>query len=151
MFQLKNFNSNDWSFEPSDNLRKYDINDIRNWFILLAFSAIGLNAEGGYWASILHRSCTIISFPGLGRLVLELFSVSLDYGYIYFISSFLDSTCSFLSPEMELFMAMVSDVKSVTIAMDSSLLRVRNFLLIVWLLLLLLITVSVTSYITYRG
>ena len=38
-FLLKNFNSNDWSFEPYDNLRKYNINDIPNGFILLAFSA----------------------------------------------------------------------------------------------------------------
>ena len=38
-FLLKNFSSNDWSFEPYDNLRKYNINDIPNGFILLAFSA----------------------------------------------------------------------------------------------------------------
>ena len=38
-FLLKNFNSNDWVSEPSDNLRKYNINDISNGFILLAFSA----------------------------------------------------------------------------------------------------------------
>ena len=38
-FLLKNFNSNDWSFEPYDNLRKYNINDIPNGLILLAFSA----------------------------------------------------------------------------------------------------------------
>ena len=38
-FLLKNFNSNDWSFGPYDNLRKYKINDIPNGFILLAFSA----------------------------------------------------------------------------------------------------------------
>ena len=38
-FLLKNFNSNDWSFKPHDNLRKYNINNIVNGFILLAFSA----------------------------------------------------------------------------------------------------------------
>ena len=38
-FLLKNFNSNDWSFKPHDNLRKYNINNILNEFILLAFSA----------------------------------------------------------------------------------------------------------------
>ena len=38
-FLLKNFNSNDWSFEPYDNLTKYHINNIPNGFILLAFSA----------------------------------------------------------------------------------------------------------------
>ena len=43
--------------------------------------------------------------PGLFGLWIHLF---------YFI--ILDSTCSFLSSEMELFMAMVSDVNSVTIA-----------------------------------
>ena len=49
---------------------------------------MGLNVEGGYWASILHSYCTTISLPGFGRLVLGLFSVYSDYGYIYFISSF---------------------------------------------------------------
>ena len=38
-FLLKNFNSNDWSFEQCDNLRKYNINNIPNGFIWLAFSA----------------------------------------------------------------------------------------------------------------
>ena len=47
----------------------------------------------------------------------------------YFI--ILDISCSFLSSEMELFMAMVSDVNSVTIAMDSSFLGVQNLLLII--------------------
>ena len=36
----------------------------------------------------------------------------------------LDSTCSFLSSEMELFVAMVTDINLVTIAMDSSFLEV---------------------------
>ena len=49
---------------------------------------MGLNVEGGYWASILHSYCTTISFPGFGRLVLGLLPVYSDYGYIYFISSF---------------------------------------------------------------
>ena len=44
-FLLKNFNSNDWSFEPYDNLRKYNINDIPNGFILLAFSAWVIRQE----------------------------------------------------------------------------------------------------------
>ena len=39
MFLLKHFNSNDLSFEPYDNFRKYNINDVPNEFILLAFSA----------------------------------------------------------------------------------------------------------------
>ena len=47
----------------------------------------GLNVEGYYWASILHSYC-ITSFPGFWRLVLGLFSVYSDYGYIYFILSF---------------------------------------------------------------
>ena len=38
-FLLKNFNSNDSSFKLCDNLRKYNINDIPNGFILFAFSA----------------------------------------------------------------------------------------------------------------
>ena len=44
-FLLKIFNSNDWSFEPSDNLRKCHINDIPNGFILLAFSAWVIQQE----------------------------------------------------------------------------------------------------------
>ena len=44
-FLLKNFNSNDWSFEPYDNLRKYNINNIPNGFILLAFSAWVIRQE----------------------------------------------------------------------------------------------------------
>ena len=62
----------------------------------------------------------VCTTPGLFGLWIHLF---------YFI--ILDSTCSFLSSEMELFMAMVSDVNSVTIAMDSSFLGVRNLLLII--------------------
>ena len=44
---LKNFNSNDWSFKPYDNFRgrKYNINDIPNGFILLAFSAWVIRQE----------------------------------------------------------------------------------------------------------
>ena len=42
---LKNFNSNDWSFKPYDNLREYNINDIQNGFILLAFSAWVIRQE----------------------------------------------------------------------------------------------------------
>ena len=37
-FLLKNLTSNDWSFEPYD-LRKYNINDVPNGTVLLAFSA----------------------------------------------------------------------------------------------------------------
>ena len=44
-FLFKNFNSNNWSFEPNDNLRKYNINDILNGFILLAFSAWVIRLE----------------------------------------------------------------------------------------------------------
>ena len=44
-FLLKNVNSNDWSFEPYDNLRKYHINDIPNGFILLAFSVWVIRQE----------------------------------------------------------------------------------------------------------
>ena len=59
------------------------------WFHTLKTKApMGLNVEGGYWASILHSYCTTISLPGFGRLVLGLFSVYLDYEYIYFISLF---------------------------------------------------------------
>ena len=76
---------------------------------------MGLNVEGGYWASILHSYCTTISFPGFGQLVLGLFSVYSHYGYIYFI--IWDSAYRFLSCEMEFFMAMVNNVNSVTIAM----------------------------------
>ena len=42
---LLNFNSNDWSFETYDNLRKHNINDIPNGFILLAFSALVIRQE----------------------------------------------------------------------------------------------------------
>ena len=49
---------------------------------------IGLNVEGGCWASILHSYCTTISFPGFEQFVLGLFSVYSDYGYIYIILSF---------------------------------------------------------------
>ena len=61
---------------------------------------------------------------------------------------------------MEPFMAMVSVVNSMTIAMDSYFLGVRNLLLIIiifvdyyfcWLLLLLPNTVSIISYITCTG
>ena len=41
------------------------------------------------------------------------------------------STCTFLASEMELFMGVVNDVNSVTISMESSLLEVRNSLLII--------------------
>ena len=44
-FLLQNFNNNDWSFEPYDNLRKYNINNIPNGFILLAFSAWVIQQE----------------------------------------------------------------------------------------------------------
>ena len=44
-FLLKNINSNDRSFEPYYNLRKYNINDIPNRFILLAFSAWVIRQE----------------------------------------------------------------------------------------------------------
>ena len=42
---LKNFNSNDWSFELYDNLRKYNINDVPNGIVLLAFSAWVIRQE----------------------------------------------------------------------------------------------------------
>ena len=90
--------------------------------------------------SYLHSYCTTISFPGFGRLVVGLLPVYLDYCY---------------------------DVNSLTIAMDSSLLRVRNSVIIIiiiiiiiiviiivycLLLLLLLIAVVIISYIiTYMG
>ena len=76
---------------------------------------MGLDVESGYWASILHSYCTTISFPGFGQLVLGLFSVYSDYGHIYFI--IWDSTCRFVSCEIEFFMTMVNNVHSVTIAM----------------------------------
>ena len=44
-FLLKNFNSYDWSFEPYHNLRKYNINDIPNGFVLLAFSVWVIRQE----------------------------------------------------------------------------------------------------------
>ena len=62
-------------------------------------ATLGLDVESGYWASILYSYCTTISFPGFGQLVLGLFSVYSDYGYIYFI--IWDSTSRFLSCEME--------------------------------------------------
>ena len=49
-------------------------------------------------------------FPGFGRLVLGLLSVCLDYCYICFILSLLDSSYTFLASEMELFMAVVNDL-----------------------------------------
>ena len=48
---------------------------------------------------------------------------------LYFIIR--DSICTFLASEMELFMAVVNDVNSVTIAMDGYFLGVRNLLLII--------------------
>ena len=60
------------------------------------------------------------TIPGFLALWINLF---------YFI--ILDSTCSFLSSDMEIFMIIVSDVNAVTIAMDSSFLGVRNLLLII--------------------
>ena len=44
-FLLRNFNSNDWSFEPYDNLRKYNINDVPNGIVLLTFSAWVIRQE----------------------------------------------------------------------------------------------------------
>ena len=44
-FLLKNFNSNDWSFEPYDNLRKWNINDVPNGSILLEFNAWVIQQE----------------------------------------------------------------------------------------------------------
>ena len=99
---------------------------------------IGLNVEGGCWASILHSYCTTIFswiWTVCFRTILGLFGLWLQlyYSFIW------DSTCTFLSSEMELFMAMVSNVNSMTIAMDSSFLRVRN-------LILLLIVTIITYY-----
>ena len=79
---------------------------------------MGLNVEGGYWASILHSYCTIISFPEFGHQALGLFLVCLEYGYIYFIYH-LNSTCTLLFSEMKLFIAVVKGINWVTIAMDS--------------------------------
>ena len=44
-FLLKNFNSNDWSFESHDNLRKYNINNVPNGIVLLAYSAWVIRQE----------------------------------------------------------------------------------------------------------
>ena len=79
---------------------------------------------------VFHKYCTTISFPGFRRLVLGLFPVYSDYGYIYFISSFstIVVVCTF---EMEAFMAMVSVVNLMTIALYSSFSGVRNLLLII--------------------
>ena len=68
---------------------------------------------------MLHTYCTTISFSGFGRLVLGLFLVYSDYGYIHFILSFETVVAFFfLSSEVELFMAVVSDVNSVTFVID---------------------------------
>ena len=91
---------------------------------------MGINVEGGYWVSVFHKYCTTISFPGFRRLVLGLFPVYSDYGYIYFISSFSTIVVVFTF-EMEAFMAMVSVVNLVTIALYSSFSGVRNLLLII--------------------
>ena len=121
---------------------------------------MGLNVEGGYWVSILHSFCTTISFSEFARLILGLFSVYSDYGYIYFIVSFEAVLVLFCLLWWELFMVMISNTNSATIAMDSSLLGVQNLPLTIiilvdyyfcWLLLLLLITVSIISYITCMG
>ena len=72
-----------------------------------------------YFFSWIWTAC-FRTIPDLLRLGIHLF---------YFI--ILDSTCSFLSSEIELFMAMVSDINSATIAMDSSSLEVGNLLLII--------------------
>ena len=85
---------------------------------------MGLNVQAfiviaHYFFSWIWTAC-FRTIPGLLGLWIHL---------LYFI--ILDSTCSFLSSEIELFMAVVSDVNSVTIAMDSSSLEVRNLLLII--------------------
>ena len=85
---------------------------------------MGLNVQvfiviAHYFFSWIWTAC-FRTIPGLLALWIHL---------LYFI--ILDSTCSFLSSEIELFMAVVSDVNSVTIAMDSSSLEVRNLLLII--------------------
>ena len=61
-FLLKNFNSYDWSFEPYDNLRKYNINDISNGFILLTFSAWVIRQEQNKDIFKLIRKCLCFAF-----------------------------------------------------------------------------------------
>ena len=96
------------------------------WIPILKTKApMGLNVEGGYRAPIWYSYCPTIFFPGFGRLVLGLLSDYSVYCYFYFVWS-LETVM-----ETEFFMGVVNDVSSVTIAIDSSFLVVRNSLLII--------------------
>ena len=80
---------------------------------------MAINFEGGYWASNLYSHWPII-FPGFGtacfRTTFGLFELSLYIIYLVIR----DSTCTFLTSEKELFVAVVNYVYSVTIAIDIS-------------------------------
>ena len=78
-FLLKNFNSNDWSFEPSDNVRKYIINDIPNGFILLAFSAWVIRLEQSKNISKLIWGCFCFAFVDSFRCWMSIRWIYLEY------------------------------------------------------------------------
>ena len=78
-FLLKNFNSYDWSFEPSDNVRKYDINDIPNGFILLAFSAWVIRLEQSKNISKLIWGCLCFAFVDSFRCWMSIRWIYLEY------------------------------------------------------------------------
>ena len=78
-FLLKNFNSYDWGFEPSDNLRKYDINDIPNGFILLAFSAWVIRLEQSKNISKLIWGCLCFAFVDSFRCWMSIRWIYLEY------------------------------------------------------------------------
>ena len=78
-FLLKNFNSYDWGFEPSDNLRKYIINDIPNGFILLAFSAWVIRLEQSKNISKLIWGCLCFAFVDSFRCWMSIRWIYLEY------------------------------------------------------------------------
>ena len=78
-FLLKSFNSNDWSFEPDDNLRKYNINDIPNGIVLLTFSAWVTRQEQNKDIFKLIWRCLFFSFVESFRCWMSAKWIYLEY------------------------------------------------------------------------
>ena len=73
------------------------------------------------WLMSYVSYCTIMTFPGFGRLVLGLssdFRIIVTYTSFYFIIK--GSTWTFWVFKMEPFVAVVNDINMVTIVIDSS-------------------------------
>ena len=76
------------------------------------------------WLMSYVSSCTIMTFPGFGRLVLRLssdFRIIITYTLFYFIIK--GSTWTFVVFKMEPFVAVVNDINMATIVIDSSFLE----------------------------